>query len=342
MPDLPEHRERYIRDYVDGQMRDDADKVKIVQQVGTRRILGWMYEMFDVHCEQSRWWVITEPTNYYAQSDFPEVEQAFIFHLGLGLFMAQRSRMDMEEEQEEHVAGSWRRYQQAIDAMDSASEAADYQAIGIRCREALLALVHEHADADWIGELPDLPQKSNFKAWGNIFAERLARDELRAYAKALVDKTWGLAIWLQHYDDATPWDAEIVVDATADLLGVFGMLLHRRRRDHLADVLDAAPTASMRMFRPCTNQQMEWSTPRCVGPATGARRTRSSVSRSTPAIRTSPLPQPSGRRPIGSSPPERPAAVKDEHAIWERTGHVVFSRQRTGGWCTVPGESIRL
>jgi hypothetical protein len=144
--------------------------------------------------------------------------------------MAQRSRMDMEEERAQHVAGSWRRYQQAVDAMDSASEAADYQAIGIRCREALLALVHEHADADWIGELPDPPQRGNFKAWGNIFAERLARDELRAYAKALVDKTWGLAVWLQHYDDATPWDAEIVVDATADLLGVFGMLLHRQEK----------------------------------------------------------------------------------------------------------------
>jgi hypothetical protein len=230
MPDLPEHRVRYIRDYVDGQVRDDEDKVELVQQVGTRRILGRMYEMFDVQCQQSRWWVITEPTNLYMQSDFPEVEQAFIFHLGLGLFMAQRSRMDMEEEREEHVAGSWRRYQQAIDAMDSATEAADYQAIGIRCREALLALVHEHADADWIGEVPDPPQRANFKAWGNIFAERLARDDLRAYAKALVDKTWGLAVWLQHYDDATPWDAEIVVDATADLLGVFGMLLHRQEK----------------------------------------------------------------------------------------------------------------
>ncbi len=172
MPDLPEHRERYIRDYVDGQVRDDEDKVELVQQVGTRRILGHMYEMFDVQCQRSRWWAITDPTNLYMQSDFPEVEQAFIFHLGLGLFMAQRSRMDIEEEREEHVAGSWRRYQQAIDAMDSATEAADYQAIGIRCREALLALVHEHADADWIGELPDPPQKANFKAWGNIFAER--------------------------------------------------------------------------------------------------------------------------------------------------------------------------
>lgn len=228
MPDLPEHRERYVREYVDGQIRDDADKVTIVQQVGTRRILGRVYEMFDVHCEQSRWWVITDPTNLYVQDDFPEVEQAFIFHLGLGLFMAQRSRTEMDEDREEHVSGSWRRYQQAVDAMDSASEAADFQAVGIRCREALLALVHDHADAQWIGEVNPVPQRSNFKAWGNIFAERLARDELRAYTKALVDKTWGLAVWLQHYEDATPWDAEIVVDATADLLGVFGMLLHRQ------------------------------------------------------------------------------------------------------------------
>jgi hypothetical protein len=90
--------------------------------------------------------------------------------------------------------------------------------------------VHQYADADWIGEVDPVPQRSNFKAWGDIFAERLATDRLRAYAKALVDKTWDLTVWLQHYSDATPWDAEIVIDATADLLGVFGMLLHRQEK----------------------------------------------------------------------------------------------------------------
>lgn len=228
--ELPEHQERSIRDYVDSQTRDDSDPAELVQKVGSRRILGRVYEMFDVHCAKTRWWVITEPTNLYSQEDFREVEQAFIFHLGLGLFMAQRSRTEMEEEREDQVAGSWRRYEQTIEAMDSASEAADFQAIGVRCREALLALVHDHADAAWVGDVPDPPQRSNFKAWGNIFAERLARDSLRAYAKALVDKTWDLAVWLQHYGDATPWDAEIVVDATADLLSIFGMLMHRQEK----------------------------------------------------------------------------------------------------------------
>lgn len=225
MPDLPEHEERRIRDYVDSQSRDDP--ATLVQKVGTRRILGRVYELYDVHCERSRWWVISDPTNLYLQDDFPEVEQAFIFHLGLGLYMAQRSRMELDEDDEDRISGAWRRYQQAVDAMDTASEAEDFQAIGIRCRDALLAFVHDYADAEWVGEVDSPPQRSNFKAWGNIFAERLARDYLRAYAKALVDKTWDLAVWLQHYRDATPWDAEVVIDATADLLGLFGVLMRR-------------------------------------------------------------------------------------------------------------------
>jgi hypothetical protein len=54
-----------------------------------------------------------------------------------------------------------------------------------------------------------------------LLAESLAEGRLRAYLKALSDKTWDLSVWLQHYADATPWDAELTVDATAHVLGAF-------------------------------------------------------------------------------------------------------------------------
>ena len=37
------------------------------------------------------WWVITNPTNLYRQTDFPKAEQALIFHLGLGVYITERS-----------------------------------------------------------------------------------------------------------------------------------------------------------------------------------------------------------------------------------------------------------
>lgn len=228
LPDLPEHEARYIRDYVNTQSHDD--EAGLVQKVGSRRVMGRVHDMYDVHCERSRWWVITDPTNLYLQDDFPEVEQALIFHLGLGIFMAQRSRAELPEVEEEQVSGPWRRFKQALSDMDDAGESEDFQAVGIKCRDSLLAVVRDHMAAEWVGEVAEPPKVSDFKGWGNIFAERLAEGRVRSYMKALVDKTWDLSVWLQHNTNATPHDAELVLDATAHFLSALGRLIHRR--DH--------------------------------------------------------------------------------------------------------------
>ncbi|HJQ00386.1 MAG TPA: hypothetical protein VJ851_02195 [Jatrophihabitans sp.] len=227
MVELPEHEERRIRDYVNSQSPAD-DQAGLVQKVGSHRIMGHVHEMYDVHCDKTRWWVITDPTNLYLQSDFPDVQQALIFHLGLGLFLAQRSRGELDESHEEVLSGSWRRYRQALDAMDIAGEAEDFQAIGIKCRDSLLAFVRDHLNDEWVGEVAERPKTSDFKGWAEIFAERLTEGRVRSYVKTLVDKVWDLAVWLQHNNDATPDDAELVLEATGNLLTTFGRLLHRR------------------------------------------------------------------------------------------------------------------
>jgi hypothetical protein len=225
--DLPEHEERRIRGYVNSQS-PASDQAGLVQKLGSHRVLGRVHEMYDVHCDKTRWWVITDPTNLYLQTDFPDVEQALIFHLGLGLFMAQRSRGELEESHEDQVSGSWRRFRQALGAMDDAGEAEDFQAIGIKCRDALLAFVKDHLDDDWVGEVAEPPRTADFKGWAAIFAERLAHGRVRSYVKALVERVWDITVWLQHNNDATPDDAELVLEATGHLLTTFGRLLHRR------------------------------------------------------------------------------------------------------------------
>ena len=228
MQELSEPEERSISEYVNSQSPAE-DQAELVQKVGSRRTLGRKRDLYDVHCAQSRWWVITDPTNLYSQDDFPQIEQALIFHIGLGVFMAEHSRSTLENpEAEDQVVSSWRRFQQALDAMNDAEESEDFQAVGVKCREALIALAKDHADADWLGEIQEPPKAADFKGWGNILAERLSEGRLRNYLKALVDKTWDLTVWLQHNSNATPLDADLVLEATGQLIGTFGKLIHRR------------------------------------------------------------------------------------------------------------------
>ena len=216
-----------IRSYVNGQSPPE-DQTKLVQRVRSRRILGRVHEVFDVHCQESRWWVITDPTNLYSQEQFPDAEQALIFHIGLGAVLVERERGRMDEEHEEYVPAAWRRFRDALQTMDEASESEDFQSVGIKCRDALISLARSHQDAPWVGEVAEPPKGADFRGWGNIYAERLTDGKLRNYLKALVEKTWDLTVWLQHYANATSADADFVLEATSHLIGTFGQIIHRR------------------------------------------------------------------------------------------------------------------
>ena len=141
--------------------------------------------------------------------------------------LAERSRSELDSEDEEYISTSWRRYRQAVLAMNDAVEAEDFQAVGVKCRDALFALAKSQVDAEWLGEIAQPPKAADFKGWADIFCRRLADGRMRSYVKALVDKTWDLAVWLQHCSSATEYDADIVLQATAHLMGTFGKLIRR-------------------------------------------------------------------------------------------------------------------
>jgi len=219
---VAEHEDRSIRQYVEGQLHDDEDGVTLVQRVGQERVGGTTYSMYDVHTIKGRWWVITEPTNLYDQEAFPKVDYVLSFHIGLKMRIVDRGRVEVEEDLREHAEGAWRRYAAAVEAMNTASDAEDFQAIGVKCREALLALARENHDAEWVGDLPESPKGDDLKGWMAVFAARLLPDRRqRAYLKDVTDKTWDIAVGLQHNTNATPWDAELTLDAVGHLLSTF-------------------------------------------------------------------------------------------------------------------------
>lgn len=234
---IPEHEERDVRRYVEGQSRnyddpDDPDtKVTLVQKVSSYRLLGTDYDVYDVHMPKERWWVITEPTNLYSQESFPEYDVAFSFHVGLMLRVMNRERVEIDDEKAEEVGGAWRRYEAAVAALDSAREAEDYQGVAIKCREALLAFGREHQGADWFSTPELKPKVNDFKGWATLYAQSLSTGRMRRYLNEISDKTWDVAVSLQHDSNATVWDAEMLLDATSHVFHMYSTAIVKAKRN---------------------------------------------------------------------------------------------------------------
>src|SRR6266704_5584524 len=93
--ELPEHEAKSVRQYVEAETRDKKNRVKLVQKVGSRRVAGRSYEIYDVWMEKGdRWWVITNLTNLYSQDNFNSIQQAFTYHIGFNVVAGERFRPD--------------------------------------------------------------------------------------------------------------------------------------------------------------------------------------------------------------------------------------------------------
>ena len=233
---LPAHEEKFIRSYVEAESQNADDpndpdtKVTLVQKVSSYRLLGTDYDVYDVHMPQERWWVITEPTNLYSQETFPNYDVAFSFHVGLMLRVMNRERVEIKEEKAEEVGPAWRRFEAAVAAMDSAREAEDYQGVAIKCREALLAFGREHQEAEWLTP-PEVTCKVNdFKGWAKLYAQELSTGRMRRYLSEIAEKAWDVSVSLQHDYNATVWDAEMLLDATAHVLQMYSTAIVKVKR----------------------------------------------------------------------------------------------------------------
>ena len=232
--EMTEQEEHEIRQYVESQTADRDNEVQLVQRVGRRRIAGYTHDLYDVWMSKGdRWWVITGMTNLYAQEDFHDLDQVFTFHLGLCALLHEKFRIEADEESAEHIGRAWRRYAKAVDAMSEAEEAEDFQAVGIRCREALLALIRDHANAEWLTGTETAPKVADFRGWAELHVQALASGRMRSYLRDLAGRTWDVAVWLQHYADATELDAEIALEATAHFLRMFALVVRRYQQGSL-------------------------------------------------------------------------------------------------------------
>jgi hypothetical protein len=70
-------------EHVTEYMRSQAPEltVQLVQKVYSENVLHVRHDVWDVHTDVDRWWVITEPMNLYAQDQFPNMDLALTFHM---------------------------------------------------------------------------------------------------------------------------------------------------------------------------------------------------------------------------------------------------------------------
>src|ERR1039458_3038997 len=77
------YRAREIRSYVEWQAK--GEKVTFLEKVATEPLLGRSMDIWNVHTDggERKWWVITNPTNLYAQRLFPSMDYMISFHVGV-------------------------------------------------------------------------------------------------------------------------------------------------------------------------------------------------------------------------------------------------------------------
>lgn len=242
-----EEEKQAVIDYYLGQSPEGTE-VTFAQKVYAESVIGHTHAVWDVHASDGRWWVITNPTNLYSQDQFPNMDLAITFHMGLCLRIP---RNDIKQADVESVRPFTDVLQSVADceaALGQANDAGAFRAIGVRCRENLLAFVHAAQDAcEWPEQ--DRPQRSNFKAWVDwIFDTFLGgadNRERRRLIKTTMKEAWDYVNWLTHSQSGKWMDAEIATNAVSHAIGIATSICVR----HLRGVPDQCPACeSHRLF----------------------------------------------------------------------------------------------
>lgn len=226
------HEERAVREYVE--LEAEGETVQRLEKIASERVGSLKHDIWDVQTDQTRWWVVTEPTNLYSQDYFPSMDQVLTFHVGLTMRMMSRREPSISDEQRDRLATAWRRWTQAAEALDRADEAEEFQAVGMRCRECLLAMVRDIASNEMVPEGGQAPKGSDFIHWTDLISNYMAggssNGRLRGYLKNTAKETWELVAWLTHATNASRMDGEFAVKATSDVLISYSLALVRFER----------------------------------------------------------------------------------------------------------------
>lgn len=258
-------------DHILNYMASEASscKVEYAQKVYGDNVLSHRHDVWDVHTDEDRWWVITNPTNLYSQTQFPNMDLALTFHIGLCLRIPRSEKPDLSDFPVEPFSACFRYLAETSDAVRQAQEVADYQAIGVRCRETLLAFVHAAQIAiPWTSE-NERPKSSDFKEWVehvcNTSLAGSSQKDRRQLFKTLLNSAWTFSNWLTHARNSTWYDTEAANAATENAVTLCISVVIQ----HIRGVPEACPACGSHRLSPerardPNNPDDEWERPACT------------------------------------------------------------------------------
>lgn len=111
---LSQREKGEVRAYVEDQAHE---QVIHLEKVASELVGPVRHDIWDVHCTESRWWVVTEPINLYSQADFKSRDVVLTFHIGLALRVSylQEREVPVAPKPTDLLPGAWRRWQQAFE-----------------------------------------------------------------------------------------------------------------------------------------------------------------------------------------------------------------------------------
>jgi hypothetical protein len=228
------HEAKRIVEYAEWQCAKDKEKVTYIEKIKTENVLGGNYDCWHVRTDKEDHWVITNPTNLYTHKMFPSLDYTLSFHIGLMARLQSKRKGAGDERVGDLLVAAFRRWEQAAEALDAGTESEDMQAVGMRCRECLIAFVRSAARPGMVPTGDVAPKGADFIHWSELIADAVAAGsrmaEVRGYLKASARTTWQMASWLTHSAHAIRYDGMLVVDATYAVLNAYGAALLRYDR----------------------------------------------------------------------------------------------------------------
>jgi len=203
-----------------------------MQKVYSESVINTRHDVWDIHTNKDRWWVITGGTNLYSQEQFPNMDLALNFHIGLMLRIPRTEKQQVDDLRILPFGSVFEKMEESNTALTQAQNLSDYQAVGVRCREALLELVGVAQDAARWTEAP--PQRANFRAWTEIICNNLlageSNKERRGVLKSALESAWTFSNWLTHSKSATWVDAETAQSSLHHAVSMATSLIVRELR----------------------------------------------------------------------------------------------------------------
>lgn len=243
--------------------------VEFVQKVFSEIVVNNRHDVWDVHTNKDRWWVVTNPTNLYSQEQFPNMDLALTFHVGLCIRVPRSEKPNLAHIPIEPFAECFRYLQEASDAVSHAEEVADNQAIGVRCREALLAFTAAaQTVVPWTRE-SEWPKKSDFKAWVDHICSVIlpgdSQKDRRQLFKSLLNSAWSFSNWLTHTKSSHWHDAEAAASTTENAISlcISSVIQHVRGVPSSCPACGSHRLSPERAFNPDYPEE-EWERPRCT------------------------------------------------------------------------------